>query len=1270
VSGKLAGIQYDSAMTVREGPSHAEVSGVRSLPGPVEVLLASLRGRTVEYTERGDASAVLADQALVEAGQLRQAAQVASLDGEMSLQIVSTVAWLHWCRYLALPRGLGRDELRAAARLFGEIMRVDPALVPDQLRVVLAVAATPTEGPDAWAAQATVTLQRAMRTNDAAALDQAVGFAQQAVRAASANHPNRPMMLSLLATALQIRFQWTGNLTDLDAKISALREAVDAAPISDPQRALYLSTLGKALRDRFEWVGEPADLDAAITGLREAVDATPTDNPLRAVMLSEFGVALHGRFEWVGELADLDAAITALREAVDASPVGDPDRAGFLSSFGIMLQARFERVGEPADLDAAIVALREAIDATRTNNSRRTLYLSNLGVALAIRLRRFSDLTDGHAAIAALREAVDDTPTDNPDRAEYLSNLGAALQARFEKAGESADMDAAITALREADEVMPVDHRGRAAMLTNLGTALLTRFGGSGDSADLDDAITALRGAVGATPAEHPKLALYLSNLGPALRTRFERFGDLTDLDEAITALGRAVEVTPVGHPIRARYLSSLGNALRTRFDRTRDRTDLDAAISAGQKASDATPTDDPDRALVLTNLSNALQNRFDLGGDTTDIDVAISALHEAIEIAPRRHANRALYLSNLGAALRGRFERVGDLTDLDAAIAALHEAIETAPPNHPNRAAYLFNLGAALQIRFRRTQDPADAEVALVMWQNAATSVTARTSDRMNSGRAWGALAASLGRWPDAAEGYAKAVELLPLLVWRGVGRSSRERLLADWGGLAADAAACAIAAGQPDRAVELLEQGRGVLWSQLLETRTDLTALRNSDHDRAARLDALRAELDRPTTLSEADTAGSEPALDVDARMAAARQWDTLIGEVRGLPGFHDFARYPTAAQLRLAAAEGAVVVVNISRWRCSALLVTNEAIRVRQLPDLTYDAVLDRATIYLDAVLKFQNADRDPNTARIALEQAITRTLEWLWDAIAEPVLETLGHQHTPMDGQPWPRLWWCPTGILTVLPLHAAGYHDQHDGRSVLDRVISSYAPTLRALSTARSRPQSTAPGRLLLIALPNTPHATSHELVRLPAVAAEQALLSKLFDDARRTVLADTDATRANILRELATHAWVHASCHGDQNLLAPTTGGLLPYDWKSAGPVGVLELSTSDHAAGEFVFLSACKTATGGVTNLDESINLAAALHYSGWRHVIGTLWSVWDDAAADITKGTYPRLVSNGHLDPIHTAEAVHHALRDYRDRDNHRYQPSRWSPFLHIGP
>ena len=231
--------------------------------------------------------------------------------------------------------------------------------------------------------------------------------------------------------------------------------------------------------------------------------------------------------------------------------------------------------------------------------------------------------------------------------------------------------------------------------------------------------------------------------------------------------------------------------------------------------------------------------------------------------------------------------------------------------------------------------------------------------------------------------------------------------------------------------------------------------------------------------------------------------------------------------------------------------------------------------------------------------------------------------------------------------------------------MLDRVISSYTPTVRALAAARTRPRTGMAGQLLLIALPDTPGAG-----HLRYADQERAFVAELFAGQPHKVLAGTAATRRDILGGLATHTWAHAACHGTQNMADPSTGGLVPYDWNTAGLVSVLDLARADIAHGEFAFLSACQTATGGIGSLDEAINLAAALHYAGWRRVIGTLWTVWDDAAFQITRDTYCRLVHDGTFDAAGAAEALHHAVRTNRDQPDNRRQPSRWAPFLHTGP
>ncbi|GAA2680179.1 hypothetical protein GCM10010412_064220 [Nonomuraea recticatena] len=415
------------------------------------------------------------------------------------------------------------------------------------------------------------------------------------------------------------------------------------------------------------------------------------------------------------------------------------------------------------------------------------------------------------------------------------------------------------------------------------------------------------------------------------------------------------------------------------------------------------------------------------------------------------------------------------------------------------------------------------------------------------------------------------------------------------------------------------------------------------------------------------------------VDRRMALAREWDDLVERVRELDGFVDFLRPPSMERMLPAAGGGPVVIVNVSEWRCDALLVRPEGVTVRPLTGLTVQDAADQVNRYLGALAEAETtadtyetarrrvratgtmadrqtayrAQRALDEARAATETMLTELLAWLWDTIAEPVLSELGFHGTP-DG-PWPRLWWCPTGPLTLLPLHAAGRHEQR--ATVMDRVVSSYTPTLRALLKARE-PLGPAAGddRFLIVALADTPGER-----HLAGVADEVDLLTRLFP---ATLLQGEEATRARVRRELPGHRWVHFSCHGDQNLADPSQGGLVLHD----DMLTITDISTGQYHA-EFAGLSACKTATGGVDLLDEAITLAAALHYTGFRHVIGTLWSVYDTTGtSDLFQTIYQDLAADGRMRAERSPYALHRATRALRDR--YLGTPSVWTPFTHTGP
>jgi hypothetical protein len=467
--------------------------------------------------------------------------------------------------------------------------------------------------------------------------------------------------------------------------------------------------------------------------------------------------------------------------------------------------------------------------------------------------------------------------------------------------------------------------------------------------------------------------------------------------------------------------------------------------------------------------------------------------------------------------------------------------------------------------------------------------------------------------------------------------------------------------------RALRLLEAGRALLLSQAYETRSDLTDLRRDHPALAERFAGLRDRLNRPPDHApgrpgEQHGQGRQPE---DSRLLA-RQLDETLAEIRGLDGFATFALPPGISELQAQADEGPVVTFNISQYRSDALLLTRDAVTSVALPGLTSEAVTERVIAFHRAA--GIAADDSSLAARLDAEQVIADILEWLWDNAAEPVLHALGYDEPAADDVA-PRVWWAPGGLLSLLPLHAAGRPDGAAGDCVLDRVVSSYTPTVRALRYARQQAAGPdGPGGALIVgvaAVPGSPEAD------LPDVPEEIARVSDLLPDP--IVLTDgadpeTHPTRVNVFAWLPSCSVVHFACHAVSAPGDPLGPMLFLPDHEGA-PLNVASLSSISHDRLRLVYLSACSTAQiSDARLLDEAIHLTSAFQLAGSRHVIGTLWKIDSHAAVDVAAGFYRELRTEaGALNASRAARALHRVVMVTRAA--HPRAPSLWAAHLHAG-
>lgn len=1125
--------------------------------------------------------------------------------------------------------GLG-TTLLALARETGD----GGAAALSALRAAVAVAPDPAT-TTAWSADLCLALLgEGERLRDPALLAEAVGVALALVDATDPGHPHRAARAATAATACLTGAEAGGPDDLLDRAVELATDAVERTPAGHPDRPGHLSGLGLAHLGRYERTGVRADAGAAVAACSGALDLLPAGHPELPSCATNAALADLAAADAVpprdraGALAHLTAAIAHAGTAVATTRAGDPGSARRLTNLALALLAHAQATGSVESLDRAVAAARGAVAAAPAGDGQVAGWWSNLSLVLRRRGEHDGDPAVLIEARDAATTAVAATPDGDGDRPGFLNNLSCAELALFERVGGREHVDAAVAAARAAVAACPAGHRDRPGFLASLALALHAASARFGDPVQLDEAVALLTEAVAATPpdaADHPRFQV---NLVGALHARYGLHGELADLDAAVAA-GRPARDDLAGHPDRAAVLHNLGHALQARFERTGAAADLVDALAVGQEAvAGAGPTT---AGTVRAGLANALM--LQVAATAADVSVrrrAIALYREALARVPVDHPDRAGWLANLSTALRGLYEATGeDPALLDEAVAAADEAVAALGPGDADRGTLLFVRASAVQTRQTDLTDAPGVAAVVEGFRAAALTAGAPPAIRAQAAAEWGRTAAAAGDAADGVAGLALAVEQVTRIVPRTLRRADQEHRLARLAGIASDAAAAAAAHGDVARAVRLLEQGRGVLLGQALDTRTDLAAVRDvapADAERFAQL--CRALDESPPGHGRVD------------RVALAAELDVVVARIRAHRDLADFLAPPDTT-LWAAAADGPVVLVNISVLGSHAFVVSATGVDAIELPDLEPGLAgvqVTRFRVALDeALTALPGLPR-----RTAAEDVLHGVLEWLWDAVAGPVLARC----------PAPRMWWSATGLLALLPLHAAGHHRDGSGRTVLDLTVCSTTPTLRALAHAR-RPQppgGPAPGSWLVVET-----ATAG----LPGTRAEAAHLRAL--GVSSTVL-DGGISVPGVLAQLPHHRCAHFGCHGVADPAHPSDSGL---DVSGAGDlltVAAVSRLQLDHA--ELAVLAACDTARTGPVLTDEVINLASAFQLAGYRQVVGTLWPVLDTVAVRLNRRVHAAVARAG-LDAL--PHALHAAVVDLRRR--HLGLPSVWAAHLHAG-
>ena len=1119
---------------------------------------------------------------------------------------------------------------------------------------------TENDGPEwvkASSFLASLLLERFMQTTSSIDLTTAIALLENSIDLMSDDYTARKDVLYNYASGLLMDFRINRSVSHLSKILWAFENALLSAPTEYALRPTILKIMGDLLlQETFPQTKSLDELDRAIEFYKKGLQCVSLDIGLTGELYNNLGVALQERFRQTGSRDDLDQAVEAKESAVKCSPQNNGLRVRYLCNLGNVYKGRFHHTGFLDDLHRGVALNQEAVDISSKiegvvslHDHARLLLCLGTGLHARFAVTRFSSDLDGalHSYSEAIKVAAEE------DRSVVLCNLGNAFISRYEWAGSVNDLNQATVALEEA--LAHSSEQDRRVILSNINETILLNFDRSGSTEDLNRAITFATEAVKTTIKGHILREGMLYALSKALRIRYLRFRATEDLNGAIALMEGSLETCRNDLHRRSRY-GDLATYLRDRFSRTGSVQDLDRGIVFCEEALKLTQITSSEIPRLHCILGTLLAERFESCSRREDIDMAIAAHETALQHEFAQERPRLQW--NLGSSLKIRFECTRSTEDLNRAIDCFREALEALESDNSEKAKCLINLGRLLHLR---TQSNETSYEAVSVFESALKCISAAPFERLVAA---GCAVEILP--PFEAEIKCRllstAVELLPLTSPPSLRQADQQYILSQFPHMASAAAAYALQAGKSAfEALTLLEIGRGVIATHRMEINPDLESLQTLYPVIAQEFMEARDRFDvqhvRP------DKFFDYLDLDTTRRHSSAAEFQAIVDRIRKLDGFERFLLGPSEEEVKSIALHGSLVVLNVAELRSDAIIVSSESIRSLSLPSLRYTEVKSKAKALIEAL--------DRLTARTyhGTNTLLTNILEWLWDSAISLVLDDLGYLDAPSKDAPWPHVWWVTVGWLSLFPLHAAGYNGGDSSKNALDRVVSSYSPTLKALTySKRKGTTSTAKEQAVLVSMAHTSCRKD-----LPQALNEVKLLESLLPAAIQKYVLTTP-TKSEVLSKLQTCTMAHFACHGYSTPDDPSKSCLLLRDWQD-NPMTVEDVQSLRRKGLSVAYLSACHTARSRYERLlDEGINIAAAFQLAGFPSVIGTLWNVDDKSSVEIAKNVYSAILAGGKMDVHGAARGLHFALRRIREEQlkDSRFKtsdPLAWAAFIHVG-
>ena len=748
---------------------------------------------------------------------------------------------------------------------------------------------------------------------------------------------------------------------------------------------------------------------------------------------------------------------------------------------------------------------------------------------------------------------------------------------------------------------------------------------------------------------------------------RFEAYGKPEHLEHAIYRFRTLLDGISVEDPDRAVFIAVLSQLEELCLDGTENTQDVLSIFPESKLPSSRDLIASlPEVVPVKLNPETYKKHvqalcAFTEFTDVASIEDGIKYCRHLLVSYPRSELASTAQVV-LGGLLRLAFECTHKIEYLNEAISAARDGINTADSLHPDVRLFI-RLISPLSTRLILLRQEGDFYEIMQLFLTAVDLCPSISPDKLLLSSGWATIARRFGH-PSASTAYDHAMSSIQAsLTFAPTLDSQHSRLIAMhdiFYTIPLHYASYQIHIGHLEQAIETLERGRGLLWSEMRGLRTSIDEIRLADSNLADKFSAVNRELETLTmALSLSNNVGGNNDLEgmdpyghtVIRKQKLFDDREKLITQIQALPGFDTFLKPPSFDSLRSAASHGPVIIISHSQWRSDILILLHNS-----PPSLipTSDDFYIRANKLQDQIL----GGRKKGLESDAYKDALRAVLEDLYELVGRPVIKRLNELNIPEQS----RVWWCPTSVFCSLPLHAMGPipSDMGPPRYFLDLYIPSYTPSLSTLLESRKpNSQTFEKPSMLLVVQPDASMVQALEEMK----AVQRA-------GSRATTLIGATATPRVVLERLRDHRFVHVVCHGLLERGKPFDSSFKLYQGKR---LSLLDIVRSQLPNAEFAFLAACHTAE--LTNesrADEALHLAAAMQYCGFRSVVGTMWAMADTDGQDLAENFYKSVFSGGKRGVCYherTAEALRDAVVRLRRRKGRGMSLERWVNYVHYG-